>query len=480
MMRIRSKGWGWAACAMAVLSLLVLWAGASHANELTSQQRVQLAAAIAVYQERAGAPAISVYVDQGGSGIFRADLGLADVDARRAVGPDSVYGIGSITKSFTAHAVLTLVAAGRLRLEDTVASILPDYAGPGAKVTIAQLLSHTSGIPNYVNEIPGLQPRLRRAEMQRADVLAAFEPLPLQFEPGSRWSYSNSGYYLLGLIVERVSGKSYYDYLRDDVLKPLGITRIWSGDDREIVPMRVHGYDWGVSGLENATPWFYLVPFSAGSLLTTAEELARYRRAVFTSPAVPARVRELITTEVPLSGGESTGYTLGALVKSQFGGLLKYAHSGEIWGYAASHAYYPTRDTTIVVLSNRKGPLLTPVSLERAIARILFDLPAPVIEDKKLSAKEALRYSGVYGLGIKRIGPPTLSFANRDGRLYFAFGAVSDPGKMLKLDRVGPDRFVLADDSETSFEFSGRAPQGAADQVVLEALNGRFAATRTP
>jgi D-alanyl-D-alanine carboxypeptidase len=427
---------------------MLLWAGVSHANELSSQQHAQLAAAIAVYQERAGAPAISVYVDQGGTGIFRADVGLADVDARRAVGPDSVYGIGSITKSFTAHAILTLVTAGRLKLDDTVASILPDYKGPGAKVTIAQLLTHTSGIPNYVNEIPGLQPRLRRSEMQRAEVLAAFEPLPLQFEPGSRWSYSNSGYYLLGLIVERVSGKSYYDYLRDDVLKPLGITRVWSGDDREIVPMRVHGYDWGARGLENATPWFYLVPFSAGSLLATSEELARYRRAMFTSPAVPARVKELLTTEVPLSGGESTGYTLGALEKSQFGGLLKYAHSGEIWGYAAAHAYYPTRDTTIVVLSNRKGSLLTPVSLERAIARILFDIPAPIIEDKRLSAKEAFRYSGLYTLGIKRIGPPTLSFANKDGRLYFAFGTVSDTGKMVELARSGADKFVLADDPE--------------------------------
>lgn len=469
---------GGVARAIAVPLLIILWAGAGHASELTGRQRVQLASAIAVYQERAGAPAISVYVDQGGVGIYRADVGLADVDARLAVGPDSVYGIGSITKSFTAHAILTLVAAGRLKLDDTVASILPDYRGPGARVTISQLLTHTSGIPNYVNEIPGLQPRLRRSEMQRADVLATFEPLPLLFEPGSRWSYSNSGYYVLGLIIERVTGKSYYDYLRDDILRPLGITRVWSGDDREIVPRRVHGYDWGARGLENATPWFYLVPFSAGSLLTTAEELARYRRAVFTSSAVPARVRELITTEVPLSDGESTGYTLGALEKSQFGGLLKYAHSGEIWGYAGSHAYYPTRDTTIVVLTNRKASM-TPVSLERSIARILFGIPKPVIEDRKLSAKEASRYSGVYTLGIKRIGPPTLSFTDKDGRLYFAFGAVTDTGKMAALERSGTDKFVLADDPETSFRFSSRTPRAPADQVVLEALNGDFAATRT-
>jgi D-alanyl-D-alanine carboxypeptidase len=302
----------------------------------------------------------------------------------------------------------------------------------------------------------------------------------LSFPPGSRWSYSNSGYYLLGLIVERVSGKSYYDFLRDDVLKPLGITRIWSGDDREIVPNRVHGYDWGQNGLENATPWFYLVPFSAGSLLTTAEELARYRRAVFTSPAMPMPLRTLITTEVPLSDGESTGYLLGGLVRSQFAGLLKYAHSGEIWGYSASHAYYPERDTTIVVLTNRKGSLLNAVSLERSVARILFGVPAPAIESGTLAQNVLARYSGRYEMGSMRIGPPALSFAAKDGELYFAFGAVSDPGQMLLLRRAGQNRFVLDADPETAFEFGSRTPHGAADHVVLDALNGRFTAARVP
>jgi D-alanyl-D-alanine carboxypeptidase len=454
--------------------------GVSLAASLTADQRDQLAAAIATYQERAGVPAVSVYVDEGGSPLFRADVGLADVDSRRGVGSDSVYGIGSITKSFTAHAVLTLVVAGRLRLNDKVAALLPDYVGPAAGITVEQLLGHTSGIPNYVNEIPGLLPRLRRAEMQRTDVVATFAPLPLSFVPGSRWSYSNSGYYLLGLIIERVSGKSYYDFLREEVLKPLGITHVWSGDDREIVPGRVHGYNRGHEGLENATPWYYLVPFSAGSLLTTAEELARYRRAVFTSSAVPARVRELITTEVSLSDGERTGYLLGGLTRSQFGGLLKYAHSGEIWGYSASHAYYPERDTTIVVLTNLKGPLLNAVSLERSVARIVLDIPAPPIEGGKLPDSVLARYAGRYTLGSMRIGPPVLSFVAKDGELYFAFGAASDPGQMVLLRRAGPDKFVLAADPETAFEFGSRPPHGVADHVVLDALNGRFKADRAP
>jgi len=445
---------------------------------LTADQRERLASVIAVYQERAAPPAISVYVDQGGKELYRADVGMGDVDERLAVGPESIYAIGSITKSFTAHAVLNLIASRRLSLDDTVGSVLTDYQGPARGVTVRQLLNHTSGIPNYVNEIPGLQPRLRRGELQRSDVVATFASLPLTFAPGSRWSYTNSGYYLLGLIIERVSGKTYYDYLRDDVLKPLGITRVWSGDDQEILRNRVRGYDIGAHGLEHATPWYYLVPFSAGSLLSTAEELAHYRRAVFTSPAMPPGVRELITTEEPLSSGEHTGYLLGALVRTEFGGLVKFAHSGEIWGYSASNAYYPERDTTIVVLTNRKGPLLTPVSLEREVARIVLGLPAPAVTAGPLPAATLRRYGGEYALGPMFIGPSTLSFAASDGQLYFAFGSVSDPNQMLALVPAGRDRFVLAADPETAFNFSGNTARGPADRVVMDALNGNIPAQR--
>jgi CubicO group peptidase (beta-lactamase class C family) len=463
---------------LAAVVLGACLATTGSAASLSAAQREQLAAVIAVYQERAGAPAVSVYVDQGGSALYQADVGLADVAEHRAARPESVYGIGSITKSLTAHAVLTLVDAGKLRLDSTVGSILTDYVGPAREVTVTQLLMHTSGIPNYTGEIPGLRERLRRDSLQRADMVASFAPLPLAFAPGSHWSYTNSGYYLLGLIIEKVSGKKYYDYLRDDVLKPLGISHVWSGDDRDMLPNRARGYDVGAGGLENATPWYYLVPFSAGSLLSTAEELAHYRRAVFTSPAMSAHVRELITTEVPLSGGMKTGYLLGALSRSSFGGLLKYAHSGEIWGYSASHAYYPERDTTIVVLSNRMNPMLTPVSLERQIARIVLGIPPVAVDDRALPAASLAHYSGEYVLDLMRFGVPTLSFAARDGRLYFSFGSVKDPDQMLPLLPAGRDHFVLAADPETGFEFSGGTPHGAAEQVAMDALNGHLPATR--
>ncbi|HEX4242956.1 MAG TPA: serine hydrolase domain-containing protein [Steroidobacteraceae bacterium] len=465
-----------------VALLLAAFGSAASGADLSPDQRDRIASAVAVYMQRSHTPAVSVYVDRGGSPLYRTDVGIADEESKRAVDADSIYAIGSITKSFTAHAVLSLVAAGKLRLEDTVGSVLADYGGPAKAVTIEQLLEHTSGIPNYVNEIPGLLPRLHRGELTRQEMLATFSSMPLLFAPGTRWSYSNSGYYLLGLIVERVSGKSYYDYLRDDVLKPLGITRVWSGDDRQILPHRVHGYEIGAAGLENATPWYYLVPFSAGSLMTTAEELARYRRAVFTSSAVSPEVRTLITTDRPLAGGERTGYTLGAMSRTQFGGLEKFAHSGEIWGFSASNAYYPAQDTVIVVLTNSKQAVPSAVSLERSVARVLFGIPEPSVpaSGTRDRAVKLADYTGKYSLGAKRIGPPALAFAAKGDDLYFGYGDVADTSRMLRLVRVGRDRFVLADDPETGFEFRRRSPSGPVYQVVLDAFNGYFDALRTP
>ena len=162
---------------------------------------------------------------------------------------------------------------------------------------------------------------------------------------------------------------------------------------------------------------------------------------------------------------------------------MKYAHSGEIWGFSGSHAYYPERDTTIVVLSNRMGPVLTPVSLERQVARIVLSIPAPTIDMGTLPAAALARYSGEYALSSMRIGTPTLSFAARDGQLYFAFGSVSDPNQMLPLHPAGHDRFVLADDPKrpSSSAAAGRAVRLSDSSWMRSmATSRRLAPTRVP
>jgi CubicO group peptidase (beta-lactamase class C family) len=454
-------------------------AGAGATVALEPAQEQAIAAAIASYRERTGAPAVSVHVDRGGQAVYRAAVGTADLEHEVPVGPGSVYAIGSISKSYTAHAVLQLVAGGRLALGTTVGEVLTEYSGPGRGVTVQQLLVHTSGLPNYVRDIPGLRAKLRRDDFDRQELVATFEPLPLAFPPGERWSYTNSGYYLLGLIVERVSGKSYYDYLQDDVLRPLGISATWSGDDSEIVPGRVHGYEQVPGGLRNAPSVHYLVPYAAGSLLSTAEEVARYRRAVFKSERVSPRIRELVLTESPAVSGEKSGYLLGALVKTQFEGQPKYAHSGEIWGYASTHAHYPEADTTIVVLTNVSSELPTPVSLEREIARIVLGLPAVAVQSGPVKPAVLAPYAGRYDLGSMQIGFPSLTFVAHEGALLVGFGDQDDPRQMLPLVAAGKNRFVAAPDPETGFVFDPPGRDGKSGRVVMDAYNGRIPAVRS-
>jgi D-alanyl-D-alanine carboxypeptidase len=463
-------------CALCFLLPTALPARA--APPLSEDQRARIGALAGGYLKAAGTPGLTIHVDRGGETIYSAGFGMADLEHNIKAGPESVYAIGSITKSFTAHAVLQLVAEGRLSLDDTVATLLPDYHGPARDVTLRQLLLHTSGIPNYVNDIPSFQPRLRRDALTRADIVGAFAALPLQFRPGTEWSYSNSGYYLLGLVVEKVTGRDYYDYLFNTLLSPLGVSGINSGDDLEIVPNRVRGYEEGPNGLRNSSPWSHLTPFSAGSLMATAADLARYRRAVFTSPAVPAKVRSLMTDAPALVGGVSSGYTLGALIRSDVDGLRKFSHSGEIWGFYAQHAYYPDRDVTIVVLSNRKGTMPTAVSLERQIARVVLGLPEPATRDEAVPADELAHYAGDYVVGPIHLGPPVLGFSARNGKLWMTFGPAVDVASSLPLLALGHGRFALAADTEWVFQFSQPGADGRSQWVTMTALDGTFPATR--
>ncbi|MBK7902900.1 MAG: beta-lactamase family protein [Proteobacteria bacterium] len=444
------------------------------AESLPEQTRTRLAATVAEFYERAGPPAVTVLVDRKGETVFEFSIGLADIAEQRAPGSDSVFAIGSITKSFTALATLQLVDAGKVSLDDTVGKWLPDYAGPARDVTVSHLLDHTSGIPNYT-EIAPLYPKLERNAWMRDEMVANFAPLPLQFEPGTRWSYTNSGYYLLGLIIERASGLDYYEYLGRNVFAPLGMTRSFSGNDAEIVPGRVRGYRVRNGVTNNASPWHYLVPFSAGSLLSTAKDLARYRRGVFTSPQFSPSLRALVTRTVPLQDGTANLYALGGLIDSEFGGHRKLSHSGEIFGFHSDHAYYPAEDLTIVVLTNRAGLMPSPVSLERKLARILLDVQAPDTLPVAIKPVELERYAGDFDLRPFLFGPERYTFAIENGSLVVKIGGAEAPG--LPLVPVGRHRFAMALDDEWTFDFD--VPQrGPASGFTMHVADGRLTGYR--
>ncbi len=447
----------------------------AQSDVMSEAQRLEIASLTERFMTAGHYPSITVAIDQGGESLYTASMGSANLEHDIPAQPTSAYAIGSITKSFTALTILVLVAEGKLSLEQPLSAYLPDYAGPAQSVPIRRLLDHSSGIPNYTS-LPGLNPKLRRTVYSREQMVAFFEKLPLEFEPGDKFSYSNSGYYLLVLIIEAQTGLDYYDALDLIIFQPLGLEHTYNGNDSEIIPERVAGYGLGPLGFVNAPPWSNLVPFSAGSLISTAADLIRYRRGVFTSDVYPDSVKKHLGQTYPLNDGTIGTYTIGGLLRSEIDGHAKYAHSGDIWGYAADHAWYPDDDITIVILTNHQAEAPSVVSLEQKIARVMFGLPQPDISDLTLKQDELDRLQGDFLLHPFLFGPPRYGFVGEQGKLYLRFGGIDAGGPKLPLLAQGDGRFVMAFDDEWVFQFSRE--QNRAQSFAAQTRDGNFYAAR--
>jgi CubicO group peptidase (beta-lactamase class C family) len=481
MKKITGLGRSLAACLALVLAGAAVAGGGAAMEgdqELSDAQLSAIDTIVRGAREGVGFPSLIVLIDRGGKTIYSRALGNADLSFDIPASMETAYAIGSITKSFTGLAAVQLAYEGRLDLDATVSDYLPDYAGPGADVTVARLLDHTSGIPNYTNEIPGIRPSLERRAYTRDEMVALFEDLPLNFEPGTRWSYTNSGYYLLGLIIETVSGTDYYDYLRENVFAPLGMERTYSGDYAEVIPRHARGYAATGNGYVNAAPWHYLVPFSAGSLVSTAADVVRYRRGVFHSEHFPPGLRAMVLETRPLAGGQESLYSLGGLIISEFAGRRKISHAGDIWGYTSDHAYYPDDDLTIVMLANRQADAPAMSSFEQKIARVIFGVPQPEVQDLSLSEEELKRYAGDFRLNPYIVGADVYGFIERDGKLFIRFGGTGAEGPAIPLLAQGDGTFRAIFDDEWVFRFTGEPGAQKAGTLTMNYRGGTFYAER--
>jgi len=339
----------------------------------------RIEAAVKDYMEHTHTPAVSVYVDQGGTPLLVHAWGVADIENNLPASPEVAFEMGSISKSVTAHAVLQLLVSGKLALNGKVTDYLPACTGPASNATIEQLLTHTAGLPDLMYAIPSLQGRLESGKAGIPEIAAAICAAPLSFASGSRYSYSNSNYYLLGLIIEKVTGRSYSDFVEHDVIEPLHVGDFRCGEEAQSFPQRAAGYGLQRDGKLKRTKSMDIAPsFSAGCWVVTASTLGRYRRAVFKSTLVDPRVRNLFTTATQTSNGAIDDYVLGGMRRSRFHDLLAYTHAGGSWGQSSYNAYYPERDLTVVVMTNENPGPTGANYLERAIARIILGIRFPV------------------------------------------------------------------------------------------------------
>lgn len=298
-------------------------------------------------------PGLSIAVVRGDDTLLMEGYGLADVEAGTPVTTATVFSIGSITKSFTAAAVMRLVEDGRIALDDTLGELLPEYDGPGRSATLHHLLNHTSGIPTYARFLPGYldapEPKRTRAEM-----LAWFAGRPPDFAPGEDFGYSNSGYYLLGLVVERASGATYGDYVHRTLLRPAGLARTGlCAALPDSAPM-AKGYVRGMGGAREAPAENMSNHGGAGAMCGTAGDLVRWIRALeggtAVSPASYARMTD--TASAPTWDGSRVGY---GLMMREMQGHRVVLHGGSVYGFTTIVVHLPDDALTIAVLAN--GPM---------------------------------------------------------------------------------------------------------------------------
>ena len=306
----------------------------------------------------------TIGVKRGSAVLLVKGYGLADVEQGVQANAETVYRIGSLTKQFTATSVMQLVERGRIALDESITTYLPDYRLQGQGVTVRHLLTHTSGIKSYT-DLGDAWLEAALHDLSHAEMRALFEDEPFDFAPGEEVRYNDSAYYLLGLIIEEASGRSYEDYLAEHIFLPLGLGGSSYCHESRITPRRAQGYEQSEGVLVNDGPISMNTPGAAGALCSTVVDLLSWTGALRSGRVITDESYEAMTTPAQLSDGSLTwaGFGLGI---GSLGEHVRIGHSGGINGFSTVMAHYPDSDLDIVILSNTSSP--APSEMERIIA----------------------------------------------------------------------------------------------------------------
>lgn len=288
----------------------------------------------------------SVLVARDNQVLLDKGYGSADLEWNIPDSPTTKFRIGSMTKQFTAASILLLEERGKLKVEDPIKKYMPDAPAAWDKITFFNLLTHTSGIPSFTSF-----PDYRSTEATPTTpekLVARFRDKPLDFQPGEKWDYSNSGYVLLGYLLEKISGQSYKDFVQENIFKPLGMNDSGYDSNSAIIPRRASGYSPSPNGIVNAGHIDMSIPFSAGALYSTTEDLLRWEQGLFGSKVLSAASLKKMTTPF------KNDYAFGLSTRTEKGRTM-IEHGGGIEGFNTEMVYYPDDKLTVIVLGNLNG-----------------------------------------------------------------------------------------------------------------------------
>lgn len=356
-----------------LLALLVLTTAIGVSYGQSKNQKID--ELISLYHDYGKFNGSALVADQG-KVIYKKGHGMANMEWDIPNNPDTKHRLGSITKQFTAMLILQLAADGKLDLHKPISTYLPDYPKKtGEIITTHHLLTHSSGIPNYTS-FPGFMQNETRNPYSPEEFVGKFADKDLDFPPGDRFSYSNSGYFLLGVIIEKLTGKTYEQMLDENILIPLNMYDTGYDNHGEIMKKRATGYEKNGTTVENSRYLDMSIPYAAGSMYSTVEDLYKWDQALYTDKLLPKKYMELYFAPHIPSGNLSYAYGWGVgktAIGSSTDSMEIISHSGGINGFHTLIVRSPETKSLVVLLNNTGGTVLNQIA--SSIAAILHEKP---------------------------------------------------------------------------------------------------------
>jgi CubicO group peptidase (beta-lactamase class C family) len=398
----------------------------------------------------------SVLVARGGQVLFSKGYGSADLEWDIPNAPNTKFRLGSVTKQFTAASILLLEERGKLSVSDPVKKYVPDAPAAWDRITVFHVLTHTSGIPNFTG-FPEYE-KFSAFAATPVELVARFRDKPLDFEPGEKWNYSNSGYLLLGYLIEKITGESYEKFVRENIFTPLGMKESGYDSNSAVIPHRASGYALVNKRYENAGFVHMTIPHAAGALYSTTEDLLKWEQGLFGGKVLkPASLQKMTT---PFKNN----YAFGLSVETA-GGHKVISHGGGIQGFVTDLEYYPDDQLTVAVLENVTGAA-PPGEIGRKLAAVAQGESVKLPGERKeitLDSKVLSHYVGAYELN-----PNVTVLVTLDGNQLYS--KLSGQGALPIFPESETMFFLKAVDAQVEFPMNdGQRP---ASQVTLH-QNGR-------
>lgn len=382
-------------------------------------------------------PGCAVLIAKKGEVLLEKGYGTANIELNVPIKSEMVFRIGSITKQFTAMAILQLADKGQIALTDSIQKFIKDFHFKGKTITIENLLTHTSGIKGY-EQIDPKVPNAMRIDFSPKTVIDSLDKLSLEFDPNTRYNYSNSNYFLLGYIIEQVSGKSYHQYIKENIIEPAGLSSTFYESQTHLIPNRANGYSLSDGKYWNADFISMALVYSAGALRSNVSDLYKWHKALYEGKIVKKETFLKAIQPYKLVDGKQIDYGYGFFNKTE-NGINSIGHGGAIDGFRAIEMYYPEQEIYITLLCNSETDIFE--RFFQSISNIILGIKADnEVKEIKLSGEILENYVGTYKNDKYNV---SIKIYRANGRIY---GDLSNgTGSYLMFLALTDTKFFLPD-----------------------------------